>query len=112
MTLTIRAGETQRSFVERVLQEQGRISAHEAMFDLRDTDGHPKSITRLAAVIDTLRRSGWDIPPATTAPGQQAVYVLRGRAFAGTPVGRTRECPSCHRPHPVGTRCVREGVPA
>lgn len=110
MTLTIRHNESQRAFVERVLREQGEISAHEAMFALRDEDGHPKSITRLAAVIDTLRKSGWDIPPAAVVPGQQAVYRLRGRAFTGRPVGRVRECPSCHRQHPVGTRCVREGA--
>jgi hypothetical protein len=107
MTLTIHSGETQRSFVERVLREQGEISAHAAMFDLRDEDGRPKSITRLAAVIDGLRKAGWDIPPANAAPGQQAVYRVRGRAFNGRPVGRVRECPSCHQAHPVGTTCGR-----
>lgn len=106
MTLTIRLGETQRAFVERTLREQGEISAHAAMFDLYTEAGHKASITRLAPVIDTLRnRDGWDI--TTHAPsGEQAVYRLRGRTFAGRPVGRTRECPSCHRPHPVGTRCA------
>ena len=105
MTLTIYTGETQRAFVERTLREQGEISAHAAMYKLRDADGYPRGITRLAPVIETLRKAGWDI--TTHAPsGEQAVYRLRGRTFAGRPVGRTRECPSCHRPHPVGTRCA------
>lgn len=76
MTLVIRSGETQRAFVERVLREQGRISTHEAMFALVDEAGYSRSVTRLAPVIETLRKAGWDI--VTDAPhGQQAIYIHR-----------------------------------
>lgn len=76
MTLTLRAGETQRAFVERVLRTEGRISAHEAMFGLTDEGGRARSITRLAAIIETLRKAGWEIE-TRAAHGQQAVYVMR-----------------------------------
>ena len=105
MTLTMHRGETQRALVERTLTEQGRISAHEAMFDLYGEGGGKTSITRLAPIIETLRRAGWAIE-TLTAQGQQAVYVLRGRPAYGRPVGATRECPSCHRGHAVGTTCA------
>lgn len=105
MNLTIGRDETQRAFVERVLREEGEISAYAAMYGLRDEDGHGRGITRLAPIIETLRRAGWEIE-TRAAPGQQAVYRLRG-VFAGRGVGRVRECPSCHRTHPVGTTCVR-----
>jgi len=105
VTLVIRAGETQRSFTERVLRERGEISAHEAMFALVDESGRPKSITRLAPVIDDLRNNrGWDIE-TRTAPGQQAVYRLRG-ASHGHAIGSVRTCPSCRRQHAVGTTCA------
>lgn len=108
MTLTIRAGETQRAFTERVLLDQGRISAHEAMFDLVDESGRSKAITRLAAVIDDLRDRGWDIP--NEGPhGGQAVYRLVSAPDPhgwGTPVGRVRACPSCRLDHAVGTACA------
>lgn len=105
MTLVIRAGETQRSFTERVLREQGRISAHEAMFDLVDEDGRRHSITRLAPVIDDLRnRRGWDIE-TRSGPGQQAVYHLRGVAH-GHAAAAVRTCPACRRQHAVGTTCA------
>lgn len=75
MTLFMRDGETQRAFVERTLREQGSISAHEAMFDMRTADGDRCSITRLAAIVETLRKAGWVIE--THAPhGEQAVYRL------------------------------------
>lgn len=106
MTLTIRRGETQRAFVERVLTEQGRISAHAAMFDLFMDGGGKASITRLAPIIDTLRnKAGWDIE-TIERPHEQAVYVLHGRPAFGHAVGATRECPSCHRSHAVGTTCA------
>ena len=84
MTLVIRTGETQRAFVERVLREQGAISAHDAMYALRDESGRPKGITRLAPVIEQLRKAGWPID--TDAPkGAQATYRLRARALNDSP---------------------------
>jgi hypothetical protein len=111
MTLVVRPAErTQRAVVERVLVEDGRISAHEAMFDLRTADGERKSITRLAAVIDTLRKANWEIETIERS-GEQAVYVLRGRPAIGRPVGALRTCPSCHSEHHVGTTCLIASVP-
>jgi len=76
VTLTMHGAETQRAFVERTLLRDGRISAHEAMFDLCDESGRGRSVTRLAAIVDTLRKAGWEIE--TTAPtGEQATYTLR-----------------------------------
>lgn len=109
MTLHIRDGEAQRAFVARTLREQGSISAREAMFDLRDDLGRSRSITRLAAAVEALRRDGWDIR-TDLSPGQQAVYRLAGRAH-GHAVGLVRPCPSCRREHAVGTTCPRP-VPA
>ena len=113
MTLHIREGETQRSLVERVLVEEGRISAHDATYDLRDHLGRQRGITRLAPVIDDLRSRGWDIGTLPREQGEQAVYVLRSapasRSFSD-PIGRVRECPSCHTAHAVGTSCARQPI--
>lgn len=103
--LVIRQGETQRAFVERTLVEQGGISAHDAMFYLADEYGRRAAVTRLAPIIETLRKAGWAIDTVTER-GEQAVYVLRGRPAFGHPVGVARECPSCHRGHAVGTTCA------
>lgn len=106
MTLTIRNGETQRAFVERTLRTEGRISAHEAMFGLHTEAGRRTAITRLAPVIETLRKAGWRIRTDVTH-GEQAEYHLEAAppVFA-RPVGRERECPACHRTHSVGTSCA------
>lgn len=85
MTLARRQGETQRQFVERDLVASGRIKAYDCMYTLEYEDGSRCSITRLAAVINDLRRDGWTID--TTGPhGQLAVYHLRTR-----PGGRSAE---------------------
>jgi len=66
---------------ERLLAD-GRIEAFDAVYTLTDPDGKPHRITRLAAVIHTLRhREGWDIE-TVDEPGKLAVYILRGK---GTP---------------------------
>lgn len=109
MTLTIHRGETQRAFVERTLRDQGRISAHEAMFALVTEAGNRASITRLAPVIETLRKAGWRIR-TEVEHGVQATYHLEGAPTFGHPIGAVRECPSCHHSHPVGTTCSARNV--
>lgn len=71
----IGARETQKHYVERVLLADGHISTYGALYELRDEDGRPRSITRLAAIIEPLRKSGWTI----TTRGEShelATYVL------------------------------------
>lgn len=112
MSLTIRHNETQRAFAERVLRTEGRLSAHEAMFALATESGERRSITRLAPVIETLRKSGWRIR-TEWAHGEQAVYHLEAAPpVFGRAVGSVRECPSCRRAHAVGTSCASAAVPA
>jgi hypothetical protein len=76
MTLIRRNGESQRAFVERVLREDGRISAYDALYASWYDDGRPTSLTRLAAVIHTLRSEGWEID-AHADRGRLAEYRLR-----------------------------------
>ena len=106
MTLAILPDETQRAYVERVLLAEGSISTHEVMYDLVNVYGHPKRITRLAPVIEMLRKAGWEIR-TIAPPGQQAVYrLLRAPVFAGHPIGKPRPCPSCHQEHAAGRTCA------
>lgn len=98
------AGETQRAYVERVLAAEGRIATYDVLYGLSYADGQKCSITRLAAIIHTLRHeAGW-----TIAEGHEnglAVYRLVAAAGPGRPVGKVRQCPGCHREHAVGTAC-------
>jgi len=88
-------GESQRAFVERALTTEGSISAYDCMYAGRYEDGAPFGITRLAAVIWTLRHeAGWDITEHAPA-GQLATYVYR--VEADVPAwARGWECSSCH----------------
>ena len=98
------AGETQRAYVERVLATEGRISAYDALYRLSYADGSPCSITRLAAIVHTLRHeAGWGI--AEFHEAGLAVYRLTSRPGTGRPVGGVRACPGCGRTHAVGTTC-------
>lgn len=64
--------------VKAELLERGVISAKEAIYEFTEPDGRVHRITRLAAIIHTLRhRDGWDIQ-TKVAPGYLAVYVLHG----------------------------------
>lgn len=59
------------------LLRAGRIEAFDAVYHLTEPDGTPHRITRLAAVIHTLRhREGMNIE-TIDEPGKLAVYVLR-----------------------------------
>lgn len=92
MTLHIHEGETQRAFVERTLRADGSISAHEAMYDLRDGSDRPRGITRLAAIVETLRSADWEID-THVRPGEQAVYTLRHQSEP--PWRRGWRCSAC-----------------
>lgn len=66
--------------VKRKLEREGRIEAYDAVYSLTDPEGNPHRITRLAAVIHTLRhRDNWPIE-TVDEPGKLAVYVLRRTA--------------------------------
>jgi len=73
-----RRGETQRQFVERELAATGRISAYDCMYGLTYDDGSKCSITRLAAIINELRRDGMLIDTAGSH-GRLATYALRSQ---------------------------------
>lgn len=110
MTLVIHDGETQTAFVERVLREDGAIATYDVLYALRDDRDRPRSITRLAAVIHTLRHErGWDIAE-THADGALAEYRVVRAPGNGRPIGRVRICPGCQTGHAVGTSCGLVGV--
>ena len=100
--------ETQRAYVERVLLSEGSISAWDCLYEGRYEDGGRFSITRLAAIIWTLRHeAGWDIDE--TAPqGGLAVYDVRR-------VGYGPEAPRTSAPAvpawAQGWRCTTCGAP-
>lgn len=71
------SGEPQTRYVERVLRTEGRISAWAALYDLQDDSGHKRSITRLAAIIEPLRKAGWTIE-TEGGHGELATYVVKG----------------------------------
>lgn len=75
MTLIRKQHETQRAFVERVLREDGSISAYDVLYDARFEDGGRTSVTRLAAVIFDLRKAGWSIDERASH-GSLATYSL------------------------------------
>jgi hypothetical protein len=95
MTQLIRhAGETQRQFVERILRTEGRIATYEVLYDARWEDGRKTSITRLAAIIHTLRGEGWQV--VTQGTGGVAVYVLLTfRPVVSVPAWRAWTCTAC-----------------
>ncbi len=68
--------------------------------------------TRLAARVADLKAEGVEVRSelvqVETAAGTARVarYFLGPEPFrAGRPIGRVRECPSCHDMHAVGTTC-------
>lgn len=76
MTLIRKSHETQRAFVERVLREDGSISAYDVLYEARFEDGGRTSVTRLAAIVYTLRQEGWQIEERATH-GSLATYTYR-----------------------------------
>lgn len=73
--IPIHERETQARYVERVLRAEGRISAFDAMYSLVDDAGRRRSITRLAAIIEPLRKAGWTIA-TEGGHGELATYRL------------------------------------
>lgn len=76
MSLIRRTGETQRAFVERVLREDGSISTYAVLYEATWEDGRRTSITRLAAIVYTLRQEGMAIDERAGL-GELATYTLR-----------------------------------
>ena len=74
MTLVIRSGETQTSLIRRTLLEGGEVSVQECLFDMRDEEGNPRAITRLASIIFTLRTKEDMFIIETSKWGQTATY--------------------------------------
>lgn len=98
-------GETQRAYVERVLTTEGRFATYDALYSLAYSNGMKCAITRLAAIIHTLRHeAGWAIDESHE--NGLAVYRLVAAPGPGRAVGRSRVCPGCKREHPVGTACA------
>lgn len=91
-------GETQRAYVERVLRDEGRIATFDCLYSLSYADGTRCSITRLAAIIWSLRHEdGLDIVEQA-APGHLAVYMLarQGDAAPAVPAWASEwRCASC-----------------
>jgi hypothetical protein len=67
--------ETQRAYVERVLRERGLIATFDVLYQATYEDGTKTSISRLAAIIHTLRGEGWHIE-SHDSPGHLATYAL------------------------------------
>lgn len=95
----IRSGEAQARYVERVLRDEGRISARDLLYDLTDESGSRRSITRLAAIIEPLRKAGWNI---ATEGGHGELARYRLISVGGQPAPSQL---------PVW-RCVTCGTPA
>lgn len=62
---------TQRTVVERILRESGEVRVHTLIYRF--------GITRAAAVIEELRKDGWDIE-TLGGQGELATYRLRSAA--------------------------------
>lgn len=72
-----RRGESQRAWVGRVLRTEGAIATWDCLYNGRYEDGAPFSITRLAAIIWTLRHEDNLTIDESAEPGHLAVYTLR-----------------------------------
>lgn len=96
----MRERETQRGYVERVLRTDGHISAYGAMYELRDEQGHPRSITRLAAIIEPLRKDGWGIT-TRGGHGELATYVVTNLPAALVPKWQCVACGAVARLEPT-----------
>lgn len=84
---------TSIDLVREELRQKGFIAAKDAIYSMTDPDGGVHRITRLAAIIHTLRhRDGWLID-TLDKPGHLAVYVLRARPYQESPAGRTPTMP-------------------
>lgn len=75
MSLIRNERETQRAFVERTLREHGYVHTYDVLYNTAYPDGRQASVTRLAAIIHTLRSEGWSIDTRDDS-GQVATYVL------------------------------------
>lgn len=106
MSLTWHRNETQAAFVQRVLRDRGYIAARETLYDLTDSVGTRRSITRLAAIIEPLRKAGWNIA-TEGGHGELARYRLISigsePAPAQLPVWRCTTCgtPARMEPEPL-----------
>lgn len=100
-------GETQRAYVERVLLTERRIRTYDVLYSLAYDDGRKCSISRLAAVIHTLRHdAGWEI--AESHDDGLAVYRL-----VAAPEGAVPEHARPRAPWQAGWSCPTcGGVPA
>lgn len=94
------ANETQRAYVERVLATEGRVSTFDVLYGLAYEDGRKCSITRLAAIVWTLRHETppWDIEESHE--DGLAVYRLRSKPSTATVTNlagwqRGWSCPKC-----------------
>ena len=76
-------GETQRAYVERVLLAERRVRTYDVLYGLQYTDGRKCSITRLAAIVWTLRHDGWEIEESHDQG--LAVYRLRSAPESAIP---------------------------
>jgi len=68
--------EPQKAYVERLLRAYGSLSTYDALYNLVYHDGRKCSITRLAAIVWTLRDERWDIE-TRGGTGETATYHLR-----------------------------------
>ncbi len=93
MTPRIR-GESQRAYVERVLRTESSVSAWDCLYEGEYVDGGGWSITRLAAIIWSLRHEdGLDITESAE-DGRLATYTYHGHT--GTPAwARSWRCVAC-----------------
>jgi hypothetical protein len=75
MTLVIRKGESQKSLIRRTLIDRGDVSVQECLFDMRDEEGKPRAITRLASIIFDLRTYENMLIIEFSKPRQTATYL-------------------------------------
>ncbi|HAM56447.1 MAG TPA: hypothetical protein DCQ64_14040 [Candidatus Rokubacteria bacterium] len=98
MTLIRGERETQRAFVERTLREQGCIRTFDVLYEAFYEGGRKTSVTRLAAIIHTLRSEGWAIE-TRGENAHLAVYVMAQQQ----PIWRCTVCGGApgHDPAPL-----------
>lgn len=79
--------QSQIQLVRRELTRHGRIAAYDAIYRLTDDDGTIHRITRLAAIIHTLRHTYGMRIRTDVQEGRLATYILE-----------SDECPFCGEP--------------
>jgi hypothetical protein len=86
MTLVIRKGESQKSLIRRTLLDRGDVSVQECLFDMRDEEGKPRAITRLASIIFDLRTYESMFIIEVSKHGETATYLYVKPTAAPAPV--------------------------